>query len=237
MTPDELKVVLEAHAKYLRGEEGGAKANLRGADLREADLRGANLSGANLRWADLSWANLRGADLREADLSKANLSGADLSKADLSKADLRDADLRWADLSKADLRGADLRGADLSKADLRGANLRDADLSGADLRGADLSGANLSGAGILRIHADYEVTLYPGDPEPVLAYGCERHGLSHWHREVEAITRNHENHKGDEHVTRRVAEIRAILALCATVPQPALPGAGEPAAGEGEGKT
>jgi len=190
MTPDELKAVLEAHAKYLRGEEGEARANLRGADLRGADLRNADLRDADLRGADLRGANLRWANLRGADL-------------------------RWADLRWANLRGADLRGANLRWANLRGADLRNADLRDADLRGADLRWA-----GILRIHADYEVTLYPGDPEPVLAYGCERHGLSHWHREVETITRKHENAKGEEHVTRRVVEIRAILALCATVPQP-----------------
>ena len=166
MTPDELKAVLDAHGKYLRGEYGRTKADLRGANLSWADLRGADLSGANLRWA-----NLRGADLRGADLSWANLSGA-----------------------------------------------------------------NLRGAGILRIHADYEVTLYPGDPEPVLAYGCERHALSHWDREVEAITRKHEEDKGEEHFARRVAEIRAILALCRTVPQPVraeAPGAAEPGAAAG----
>ena len=83
MTPDELKAVLEAHSKYLRGEEGGQKA----------DLRGANLSEANLSEADLRWANLRGANLSEANLSEANLSGADLRGANLSEADLRGANL------------------------------------------------------------------------------------------------------------------------------------------------
>ena len=160
MTPDKLKIVLDKHAKWLRGDSDGVQADLCGADLR---------------WAKLCDANLRGADLRGADL-------------------------RWAKLCDANLRGADLCGADLCGADLRWADLR--------------------GAGIIRIHADYEVTLYPGDPESVLAYGCERHTLSHWDREVEAITRKHEDCKGEEHVARRVAEIRAILALCRTVPQP-----------------
>ena len=72
----------------------------------------------DLRGADLSNANLRGADLRGADLSNANLRGADLSNANLS-----DADLRGADLRSAGLRGAGLRGANLNDADLRGANL------------------------------------------------------------------------------------------------------------------
>ena len=112
-------------------------------------LRGADLRCANLRDADLSAANLRCANLRDADLSAANLRSADLSDADLSGADLRCANLRDADLSAANLRCANLRDADLSAAnlsdaDLRGANLRSADLSAADLRGANLHGANLS---------------------------------------------------------------------------------------------
>ena len=42
MTKDELKLILEEHAKWVRGD-GGKRADLRGADLRGANLRGANL--------------------------------------------------------------------------------------------------------------------------------------------------------------------------------------------------
>jgi len=58
-------------------------ANLRGVDLRWADLEGAFLEGADLRWADLEGAFLEGADLREADLRGADLRGADLRWANL----------------------------------------------------------------------------------------------------------------------------------------------------------
>ncbi|GHV34529.1 hypothetical protein FACS1894187_05300 [Synergistales bacterium] len=111
-----LKVVLDAHLKWLRDEEGGEKADLRVANLRGANLRGANLSEANLREADLS----------EADLSEAILYRADLREAILYRADLREADLYRADLYRADLRGANLRGADLREADLSGADLSEA---------------------------------------------------------------------------------------------------------------
>ena len=131
MKQEELQEILDAHKKWINGEDGGAGADLRRADLRRADLRRADLFGANLRDANLFGANLR----------DANLSGADLSGADLRRANLRGANLRGADL-----RGADLRRADLSGADLFGANLRDANLRGADLRRANLSGADLSGA-------------------------------------------------------------------------------------------
>ena len=99
-------------------------ANLRGTDLRSADLEGA----------DLRYANLRGANLRSADLE-----GADLKSADLRYANLRGANLRGADLKSANLGGADLRGANLGGADLKSANLGGADLEGADLRDVDYS--------------------------------------------------------------------------------------------------
>jgi uncharacterized protein YjbI with pentapeptide repeats len=64
MTPEQIKEVLKKHAKWLRGEEGGERANLLGADLRGADLWEADLLGANLEGANLEGANLEGADLR-----------------------------------------------------------------------------------------------------------------------------------------------------------------------------
>ena len=101
MKNDDLKVVLEAHAKWVRGETGGLCANLSCADLSGAYLSRANLSGANLSCANLSGANLRGAYLRGAYLSGAYLSCANLSRADLSGANLSCANLSGADLSGA----------------------------------------------------------------------------------------------------------------------------------------
>ena len=77
MTSAEIKQVLDSHQKWINGEDGGEKADLREADLSGADLREANLSGADLSRADLSWADLREADLSKADMREANLSGAD----------------------------------------------------------------------------------------------------------------------------------------------------------------
>ena len=82
MTQDELKVILDKHAKWLRDEEGGERANLSAADLRYANLRYADLRYANLRYADLRAADLHNADLRGADLCYANLCGADLHDAE-----------------------------------------------------------------------------------------------------------------------------------------------------------
>ena len=60
MDAKKLKDILDKHLKWLRGEDGGERANLSGANLSGADLSWANLSGA-----DLSGANLYGASYIE----------------------------------------------------------------------------------------------------------------------------------------------------------------------------
>jgi uncharacterized protein YjbI with pentapeptide repeats len=101
-----LAEVIEKHGKWLRDEDGGELADLRGADLSWANLREANLSGANLSWANLFNSNLSGANLSGANLSGANLSWANLFNSNLSGANLSEADLSWANLSGAKLSGA-----------------------------------------------------------------------------------------------------------------------------------
>lgn len=140
-----------------------AKLDLRGRDLRFADLTSAklpkiDLRGARLQNTKLSSAGLPGADLfgarverarlDSARLQGANLNSAELRGADLGLAQLQDADLTDAGLFAADLRGAGLQGANLRGADLRGANVRGARLSGADLREAQLQGAHMGGAAL-----------------------------------------------------------------------------------------
>ncbi len=88
MKQEELQKILDAHKKWINGEDGGVRADLRGANLSYADPRGANLSYADLRGANLKRADLSYADLSYADLSYADLSGANLKRADLSYADL-----------------------------------------------------------------------------------------------------------------------------------------------------
>ena len=137
-TEQELKEILRKHKLWLKDSD---QQDAECANLRGADLRNANLCGADLRGADLRNANLCGADLRNAILYGANLRGANLRNAILYNAILYDADLYGANLRGADLRNAilydaDLRNADLYGANLCGANLYDADLCGADLRNA-----------------------------------------------------------------------------------------------------
>ena len=108
MNSNELKEVLDKHTLFLKGKDGGERANLRCADLRRAKL-----IGADLRHADLSDADLSDADLSDANLSGANLIGANLSGANSRRANLSGANLRYAELRYADLRGTNLFGSNL----------------------------------------------------------------------------------------------------------------------------
>lgn len=103
--------VLEKHLKWINGESGGERADLEGANLKDADLQDANLReadlwGANLQNADLRGANLQHAGLRFAGLRGANLEGTDLRFADLQNVDLQDANLCGTNLWATNLSGA-----------------------------------------------------------------------------------------------------------------------------------
>jgi hypothetical protein len=115
-TQEELQKILRLHSLWLKGHKDGIRANLAGAELREANLRNADLRYANLAGAYLEGAILSGADLSYAYLADANLEGADLADVNLSHAYLRDVVLSYAYLAGANLRYANLAGANLADA-------------------------------------------------------------------------------------------------------------------------
>lgn len=122
----------------------------RGAQGEETTL---NLRGRDLRFAQLDRSNLRRADLTGSDLGGASFVGADLSEARLSCADVSElilsddrARARCVQAQGINLTRAKLPGARLSGIDLRGAQLEEANLEGADLSYANAAGANFSSA-------------------------------------------------------------------------------------------
>ena len=117
----------------LRSWHGADILGLRGADgrlaLNGAILCGVDLTRAELRGANLEDAQLQGVDLRGAQLQGVNLCFAQLQAAILGGAQLQGAHLAYAQLQGADLSGARLQGAWLMGAQLQGANLWGAHLS------------------------------------------------------------------------------------------------------------
>ncbi|MFO0651281.1 MAG: DUF2169 domain-containing protein [Polyangiales bacterium] len=136
-------------------------AALAGADLENLRVvQGSTFARADLTGARLPTATLRGTCFVEAKFTRCDLDGCDLSECDLTGASLdrvsaRDARFVRAKLTGASLVGAGLLGAILQKATLTDAVLTDAVLFGADLvrtrgRPASLDGANLERARVLR---------------------------------------------------------------------------------------
>jgi uncharacterized protein YjbI with pentapeptide repeats len=125
-------------------------APLRGTQFDQTNLQGANLRGADLRSTWLERTNLAGADLRAANLEGAAASpsvvGANLSRARMRGVFLYGVDLKNVDMSGADLSGATFTKASFESVNLRNASLRCADVTHADLRGAVLRGADLRGS-------------------------------------------------------------------------------------------
>lgn len=115
--------------------------SVKGAFLKNKDLRYADMFRAFLPKAILRRANFEGARLTKANFEGADMREANFKNASLSMTNLKNTDLRQAKLMNADLIGANLQNANLGLAKLQGADFRDADLQGADLRCANLTGA------------------------------------------------------------------------------------------------
>ncbi len=124
--------------------------DLPGADLREAQLRGALLTASTMPGADLRGACLRGAGLAEIEWEGARLARADLRRATFhlgsSRSGLVQSPIACEgsrtgfytdDFDEQDFKPPEeIRKANLCGADLRGARIDDVDFYLVDLRGA-----------------------------------------------------------------------------------------------------
>lgn len=98
--PDELAQVLERHRRWLRHEEGGERAGLRGRDLQGRDLHGislrcADLRGSVMRGSYMFDADLQDADLRETDMRDSLMDRVNLRRANMSGANLNEPGSLW----------------------------------------------------------------------------------------------------------------------------------------------
>lgn len=124
------------------GSLDGESANLESASLEEANLSGARLvlaklKGVNLRRAHLIGADLTGADLRDAHLEGAVLTGAKLDGAKLDNAVLIETDLSGASLVNASIVGTSLYRARAVRASFAGARITGATFAESILAGSD----------------------------------------------------------------------------------------------------
>ncbi len=121
------------------------QADFSNVDFKEQDLRGQNLKNANLSGADLRRQNLEGIDLRGAKLIGANLDNVNLIDANLDGANLSDVDLSSCELHGTIFTRSTLNNCNLSQQDLTNFNFTGSEMKGVDLREANLSKAKLDG--------------------------------------------------------------------------------------------
>ncbi len=139
--------------------KAGFRLDLRGSDLREAQILDADLSKAMFHHANLSnvyYANtdLTESSFRDADLSKAWLYEARFTGADLSYAKLSGAMLQGAVMTKMNLHNVNLFGANLGQANLSESIFQDAKVANAWLDHANLSGATFLRADLSHARLD-----------------------------------------------------------------------------------
>jgi hypothetical protein len=119
--------------------------------MRKANLKGADLTEANLQWVDLSDADLTDAKLIKAKLANANLNSCGFIGAHMAGANLEEANVRSNYFSNADLTGANLQKADIylanfDRANLTEVNLKETDVYQTRLKNTKLIWADLRGA-------------------------------------------------------------------------------------------
>lgn len=93
MKRKEFDEMMRLHEMWLNGEEGGKRANMKGADLRtvnmnRADMRGVNMQRANMLHADMQYANMQCANMQHADMRSADMRSAEMQRTDMQGADL-----------------------------------------------------------------------------------------------------------------------------------------------------
>jgi hypothetical protein len=167
ITEEKLQEIIEKHGKWMNGDRGGERA-----DLRHVDFSNTNLSYTDLSYTDFSYTNLSHTDLRGTDLSYTNLSGANLENTYLGYTNLSYTNLSHANLSTTDLSYTNLSYTNLSHANLSNAKMDRVNLSGARLCNCIGNGREIKS---LRMH-EYTI-VYTMDQ---LAIGYQQFPITDW---------------------------------------------------------
>ncbi len=180
-------------AKKLDGE---GRIPLSGMNLKQASFRRSRLSdrfyglGADLRGADLRRANLDDAYMANSFLEDACLAGATFRRAYALGSVFRQVEMASTGFYKTNLSQCDFRGTKFDNAILEGACLLSAKLEGADLSGVVLTGAGLNLAEPWKARLYPEPQWFPGENGNLgkekyirrvsdLTDECERTGAGH----------------------------------------------------------
>ena len=138
-----MQELLLRHGDYLRGVNGGKRADLRGKFLQNIKVQKGRLRDSLLSGCDFT-----GSDMTGTDFSNSDCFGAVFRRAKLGGANFFKADIRGVKFTGSILRGADFRDADMRPGDIRDNKMERA--QSVDPSDAVLDNANLARANRLR---------------------------------------------------------------------------------------
>jgi uncharacterized protein YjbI with pentapeptide repeats len=147
---------MEEHAKWLKNNKEGQRADfsdidlssmdLSGMDFSYAEMRGVNLSNANLKNTNLSHADLWESYLHKADLTGALIEGTVLYGSNLTLAKFNECKGERACFSFACMWDCEIKSAKLKKANFLEAQICNCDFTGSDLEEACFACADFDDA-------------------------------------------------------------------------------------------
>lgn len=144
LDPEEINKIWNGHREWVKSNgTAGRRADVVGADLKNAPFWMVNLEGASLIDCDLRGTGCTEANFSRADLSRTDFQGAALSYAIISDAFLPETDFRCAKLASTNLSRSNLSSANFESAMLSEAQFEGAWLYGASFRHAILEHAKL----------------------------------------------------------------------------------------------
>ena len=120
--------------------------NAQNGTLKQASFVGMDLKGADMRWANLDHCDFTGADLSGADFTGADLAWCNFTEANLTGAIFKDADMNNVVLLRANIQNGSLENTKMRKCSLVKLDARNADLRGADLGESHCYNAKFEGS-------------------------------------------------------------------------------------------
>ncbi len=137
---------MEEHAKWLKNNEEGQRADFSDVDLSKMDLSGMDFSHAEMTGVNLMGTNLAGANLSYANLCEAYLHNVDLTGATIEETIFGSANLTLSKLNECKGERARFTYACMWDCEIMDASLMKASFLDAEICNCDFTGSNLEGA-------------------------------------------------------------------------------------------
>ncbi|WP_298376655.1 pentapeptide repeat-containing protein [Azospirillum sp.] len=144
--------------------------NLRGAQLSGADLRKARMTGVDLRGANVSFSQFQGADVSSSQFQGADVSFSQFKGVDVSFSQFQGADVSSSQFQGTDVQYSQFQGADVRYSQFQGANVLSSQFQGANMSFSQFQGADVGRANLWAAIVDSETSFLHADHREQIHY-------------------------------------------------------------------